>query len=429
MQHIIVIVVVAVAYAALAAISAEVAYSPADAWTVWLSSGLVLGVLLAVRRSLWVAVLFGGFIGATGFAFYLGSGVVEAIGYGAIEVIVSGGAALIVSRLTELPMRLENARELAVLIVAGALPLALMGALLATAWHLAAGAGNSSATFRVWAIANFIGTLLVAPMIITWARFRPRRSGGMTMPAFAGGAVACAMFLGSMWLLFDARVDERFGGSVGQSLTYVPIVFMALLALLWGTRGATLTAFFGALIAIVNTAQVEGPFAGVEGFLGESQLEVEGYALAIALTGLLIATLDASQRVAIGAARDWQTRFEAAIGAHRLLAYEWDPASGRLNVTGDSLQLVGMPSARLATLADWLALVAHDDRERVAIAFDQRIGGLGEADTIAYLVGGPAGTVLMATDEARAIRDHDGELHRVVGIVRIAPTAVSSKAS
>ena len=136
----------------------------------------------------------------------------------------------------------------------------------------------------------------------------------MTMPAFAGGAVACALFLGSMWLLFDARVDERFGGSVGASLTYVPIVFMALLALLWGTRGATLAAFLGALIAIVNTAQVEGPFAGVEGFLGEAQLEVEGYALAIALTGSLIATLEASQRVAM---RRRSRLADAVRGRHR----------------------------------------------------------------------------------------------------------------
>ena len=423
MQHIIVIVFVAVAYVALAAISAAVAYSPADSWTVWLSSGVVLGLLLALRRSSWPAVLAGGFIGATGFAFYLGSGAFEAIGYGAIEVLASGCAALIVSRLIELPMRLDGARELAALIVAGALPLALAGALLATAWHIAAGGGSSMATFRVWAIAHFIGSLLVAPMMISWVQFRPRRSGGMTMPEFAGGAVACALFLGSMWLLFDSRVDERFGGSVGASLTYVPIVFMALLALLWGTRGATLAAFLGALIAIVNTAQVEGPFAGVDGFLGEAQLEVEGYALAIALTGLLIATLEASQRVAMRAARDWQTRFEAAIGAHRLLAYEWDPVSGRFAVTGDSLQLVGVPPTRLATLADWLALVVHDDRERVTAAFDRRASGQGEIDTLTYLVGGPGGTVLLASDEARAIRDHDGELHRVVGIVRISTTA------
>jgi hypothetical protein len=121
-------------------------------------------------------------------------------------------------------------------------------------------------------------------------------------------------------------------------------------------------------------------------------------------------------------ARDWQTRFEAAIGAHRLLAYEWDPASNRIVATGDSTELVGVPPARIATLADWLALVAADDRDRVAARFDERVRGRGEADTMTYLVAGPGGVMLAATDEARVIRDHDGALHRVVGMVRVAAT-------
>jgi hypothetical protein len=172
---------------------------------------------------------------------------------------------------------------------------------------------------------------------------------------------------------------------------------------------------------MVNTAQGEGPFAGVEGFLGDPELEVEGYALAIALTGLLIAVLAAAQRNAVRAARDWRTRFEAAIGAHRLLAYEWDPASGSMVVTGDAAALVGMPAERIATLADWLALVAAADRDRVGARFDERVRGSGDADVLAYGVGPSAA----ATDEARAIRDHDGQLHRVVGIVRIAPAAAA----
>ena len=170
MQHIIVIVFVAVAYVALAAISAAVAYSPADSWTVWLSSGLVLGVLLAVRRSLWVAVLFGGFVGATGFAFYLGSGVVEAIGYGAIEVHrvgwrgAHGFAADRVADASGQRARIGSPHR------GGRSAAGVDGRAARDGLALAAGGGSSGATFRVWAIANFIGTLLVAPMIITWAR-------------------------------------------------------------------------------------------------------------------------------------------------------------------------------------------------------------------------------------------------------------------
>jgi integral membrane sensor domain MASE1 len=423
-QHIVVAVVVAVAYAALALVSQLVAYSPGDAWTVWLASGVVFGSLLAARRERWLPILAGAFIGAAGFALWLNVEPLDALGYGAIEVLTAGGAALLVSRLTPLPLELARARELAIVIGAGALPLAVVGGLLATAWHVVDGGTMPGATFRLWVISNFIGTLLVAPVIITWARFRARRSGGMTMPTFAAGAVACALYLGAMQFLFDADVEARFRGA-GEGLTYAPIIFMALVALLWGARGATLAAFVGALIAIVNTAQGQGPFASTPGLLGAPELEVQGYSLAIALTGLLIAVLAASEHIAMREARDWQTRFTAAIGAHRLLAYEWDPASGRLIVTGDSTELVGVPPERLATLADWLALVSADDRERVATRFDERVRGQGEADAMTYLVNGASGAVLAATDEARVIRDHDGQLHRVVGIARISNVAAA----
>jgi integral membrane sensor domain MASE1 len=385
-QQIVIVVVVAVAYGALALVSKLVAYAPADAWTVWLASGVVFGSLLAARRERWLPVLAGGFIGAAAFAFYLGVSVLDALGYGAIEVLTAGGAALLVSKLTPLPLELVKARELSAMIVGGALPLALAGAILATAWHVATGGTVPGQTFKLWVISNFIGTLLVAPVIVSWARFRVRRSGGMTMPGFAAGAVACALYLGTMQFLFDTNVEQRFGGA-GESLTYAPIVFMALVALLWGTRGTTLAAFLGALIAIVNTAQGEGPFASAQGgLLGDPELEVQGYALAIALTGLLIAVLDAAKLDAMRVARDWQTRFTAAIGAHRLIAYEWDPVSGRLVLTGDSA-LARRTPAGAARHTRRLARPRGGRRPRArGHALRRARARQGEADAMTYLV-------------------------------------------
>jgi integral membrane sensor domain MASE1 len=422
LQHIIVAIVVAIAYIGLAFVSKAVSYAPGDAWTVWLASGIVFGCLLAAPRSRWPGVLVGGFAGATVFALTLGVDFLTSLGYGVIEVVTAGCAALIVSKLCPLPLALTRARELAAMIFGGALPLALIGGVLATAWTVAAGSGAAGATFRIWVVSNFTGTLLVAPVIVTWAGFRLRRSGGMTMPAFATGAVACALFLGTMQILFDADVEARFG-SMGASLTYAPIVFMALVGLLWGTRGATLTAFLGALIAIVNTAQHQGPFADTEGLLGNPELEVQAFALAIALTGLLIAVLDAGKRNAIRDARAWQARFSAAIGAHRLIAYEWDPPTNRIVLTGDAKALLGVPAESIAMLSDWLALVDAEDRENVTTRFDERVRGHGDPDAMAYLMRSADGALLEASDEARVIRDHDGQLHRVVGIVRVAAAA------
>lgn len=419
-KNVVVTVVVAVSYLLLAWLSAWVAYSPDDAWTVWLSSGVVMGLLFALRRERWVAVLAGGFIGATVFALFLGTSIVVALGYGVIEVIAASAALAITMRLLPLPLRLDSGRDLAALILTGAFPLALVGGFIAALWHLVSADGGGLTVFRVWFVSNLLGTLLVAPLFVAWSHFRVRRSGGMPMSTFLGGLLVCILFLFTLWLVFDTPPGTRFDGGRGQTLTYVPMLFMALVALLWGTPGATLAAFTGAVIAIVNTAQHEGPFAQSQALLGNPEFEVQVYALAIALTGLLIAILAASQKRAAREAREWQTRFSAAIGAHRLIAYEWDPVTDKLVVTGDSAELMGVPPDRLGTLADWLSHVVADDRDRVATRFDERVRGQGSPDRATYLIHAGSAT-LSATDEARAIRGHDGDLHRVVGFVRINP--------
>jgi hypothetical protein len=85
--------------------------------------------------------------------------------------------------------------------------------------------------------------------------------------------------------------------------------------------------------------------------------------------------------------------------------------------------LLGVPAERIATLADWLGLVDAQDRDAVTTRFDERVRGQGEPDMLAYVMRGADGALFEASDEARVIRDHDGQLHRVVGIVRITPAA------
>jgi integral membrane sensor domain MASE1 len=410
-------IVVAVAYLALAGLSSRLAYAPTDAWSVWLATSLTLGLLMVVRRARWLPVLAGAAIGAAAFSLAIDSARYDwAVGYAVIEVLSAVAGAWVAAQVAPLPLQLTRLRELAAL-VAGALAMALVGGALGAAWAAAGGSRDALVTFNVWALSEFVGTLLVAPVVVTWAGFRAKRSGGLAMPQFVAGAIACALFLGSLQLLFGGDMTGRLNGSIGMTLTYPPILFIAVIALTWGARGASLVAFAGALIALFNTVHGGGPFAAVEGFVGEANLEVQGYAAAVALTGLIIATLAARERNAWREARDWRTRFEATIGAHRLIAYEWDPVTGALAMTGDTAQLVGVPPARIATLADWLAHVAADDRGATETAFAYRADGAA-MPPLTYRVMRSDGAAVALVDEAQAIRDHDGSLHRVTGIVR-----------
>jgi len=411
------IVVVALAYLALGALSAYFAYSNEGAWGVWLASGFGLGLLFVRERSDWMPVLAGAFLGAIIFEPLVGSSAFDSLVYAVIEVAVTFAGGAIAAQLSPPPIRFMSPKDVGA-IVAGAFVLALTGAVIVGLWDDLSGKPEAWRTFRVWLVGNFVGMLLVAPFVASWAQLRLKRSGGLTMSSFAGGAVACALFLICLYELFSASPAGRFLHSLGVGLTYLPFVFFVLVALLWGTRGATLAALIGALIAISQTVRGLGPFVGGDGIFGDTALNAQGYAAALAMTGLLVATLVEAQRVAAARAREWKTRFEAAIGAHGLIAYEWAPDSGNLVVTGDTMHLVGLPAQKLSTLADWLACVAPQDRDSVAARFGQRSAG-GAADTVRYAMLGPSGA-RPVVDEARAIHDHDGELHRIVGIVRTA---------
>ena len=418
MSNLVSIVFVAVGYLAFAALSTALAYAPTDAWTVWLASGWTLGLIVIQLRHRWVIPLAGAAIGAAVFALVLPGGrVSDAFGYAAIEVLAAVAGAFSVMWLAAPPLRLGSVRELGAFVV-GALVQALVGAALAAGWNIVSGGSEGMRTFNVWSLAGFVGAILIAPLVMTWSAFRPKRSGGLTMPHFGAGAVACLLFLLSLFLIFSGDTEQRFGGSIGTGLTYVPMLFMSVVALTWGARGAALAAFAGALIALFNTIRDSGPFAAADAFVGEAELEVQVYVAIVALTGLLIAALEARERKALLEARDWRTRFEGAIGAHRLLAYEWDPVGGGFAVSGDTVTHLGVPAAKLATLADWLSHVSPGERDATATAFALRADGV-PGPALTYRMTLADGDAVTLVDEAQAIRDHDGSLYRITGIVRI----------
>ena len=409
---------VAIAYLALAGVSAALAYAPTDAWTVWLASGLTLGLLLASARARWGAILGGAALAAAVFSLVLDGGALEAAGYAAIEAVGGAAGAWVALRLAQGRVAFESTRELGAFL-AGVLVQSLIGALLAGAWNVASGGEAGLRTFNVWLLANLVGGIIVSPLVVTWAGFRAKRSGGLTMPQFIAGAIAFAFFAGLLFVLFTGDTRARFGGTMGTALTYMPVLFMSVIALTWGARGASLAAFSGALITLFNTIQEHGPFAALDDYVGEAELEAQVFVAAVALTGLLIAALAGHGRRALREAREWRTRFEGTIGAHRLIAYEWDPVGGAFAVTGDTASHLGVAPAKIASLADWLAQVAPAERDQTSTAFGLRAEGAAMPPLTYRIVRGD-GTPVTLVDEAQAVRDHDGTLYRVTGIVRVA---------
>ena len=295
------IVVVALAYLALGALSAFFAYSDQDAWGVWLTSGLGLGLLLGRARSDWMPVLVGAFVGAMIFEPLVGSSLTDALGFALIEVIVTVGGGVVGAQISAPPLRFASPRDV-VAIIAGALALALTGAVLVGFWDHVTGRPDAWRTFHVWLLGNFVAMVLVAPLIASWAQFRLTRPGARTLFSFVGGAAACALFLFNVHALFSADPAGRFLRSFAVGLTYLPFVFFVLVAVLWGARGATLAALVGALMAITQTVRGLGPFLG-GGLFDDPVLSAQGYAVALSITGLLVATVVEGRRLATARTR------------------------------------------------------------------------------------------------------------------------------
>jgi integral membrane sensor domain MASE1 len=410
--------VVVMLYLALGELSRVLAHPASDAWTVWLASGAVFGLLVANPRLRWPVIIAGAFVGAVIFAFRNGSSAGIALGYGFIEALTSLSGAVVTAALAGNPACLDRPRDLAALAL-GAMTLSLIGAGIAGLWSGVAASASGWVTFRVWWVGTFVGAMIIASLIVSWAAFRPKRSGGLASGAFVGGLVACVLFAVFLMVPMAGLGVHTPQGHVDASLTYLPFICFSVVALLWGVRGATLVALAATIAAIILTNAGHGPFLDDNGLLGDPVLEVQAYALAISLTGLLVGTVAAGQRIAMLRARDWQTRFEAAIDAHRLLAYDWDPGSGRFSVTGDSRLLLGIAPAQLATLADWIARVDGDDRDRVETRFGERGAAGGAPDVLSYAMRAADGRTVVVNDEACPIHDHDGELMRIAGIVRV----------
>ena len=290
------IVVVTVAYLALGAFSAFFAYSDQGAWSVWLASGLVLGMVLGRVRSDWMPVLAGAFLGALIFEPLVGSSLGESLGYALIEILVTVVGGLVASSLSPTPLRFESPRDVAA-VIAGALALALTGAVLVGLWDHFTGQADPWRTFRVWLIGNIAAILLLAPFIATWAQLQLKRPDTRTLLSIAGGVVACALFVLCVRALFGAHAGRNFGWSAAGIAGLSAMLFLVV-ALLWGARGATLAALIAAIIAITQTVRGFGPFVGSVQPFDDPVLNAQGYAVALSMAGLLVATVVERRRLA-----------------------------------------------------------------------------------------------------------------------------------
>jgi integral membrane sensor domain MASE1 len=385
---------------------------------IWLASGIAIGVLALSEPPRWPAYLIGIAIGAVTGNLLAGAHGISAIVYALEELVVAAPVAWLLRKLLGPVPRLDEVGKVWIFVGVGALGSAALSWIVAMLAYATLGLPSPAGQWRLWIVSGTVGTLVVTPLLFAWAGLRAKRSGGPTMADFALGGAFFLLMVTATFMVFRGDTAARFSGSVGFALTYLPLPFLVLGAIAWGARGATLATFVLAAITVLYSERGEGPFGGIEGFLGEGALEVQGYVAAAALLTLMVTALQGSRQRALREAAEWRVRYEAVIGANDQLLFELDPVSGRLDWAGDTLRLLGRAPEQINTLAAYLDRVHADDRDGLKNVF-ARLGRGVEARLYAgHRIAPPGEPEKQVRGEATAILDFDDTVHRVVGFLQ-----------
>ncbi len=347
-----------VAWIAAATLSLQISDTVTHSAAVWLSTGVTFGALLAVKPAKRPGVLLGAGCAAVLLALRDGLSPWQALGFGLNEVVSAGMGAWWALRLRagDASGRTRPDKAYGGLLLGGLLTASLGASVALLLWSwVDPGQVQLGREWRVWFLSGFCGVLLVAPLVLSFAGFRVKRSGGLRWGQFVAGALACLLFFVVTALIFSADVTKWFGASLGPTLTYLPLPFIVVTAIFWKERGGALATFLGAVAMMAWTHAGAGPFSAVEGFSGEAVIEVQGYVVVMALLVGIVNALGATAVRALAEAQDWRTRYRQVLDSSRTVMADFDAVTGRARWGEGASALMRTDVSRLLAIGDVIA--------------------------------------------------------------------------
>ncbi|MES2911735.1 MAG: MASE1 domain-containing protein [Pseudomonadota bacterium] len=410
------------AWAIAAIVSQGMSNAATNSSSIWLATGVTFGALLVVRAPNRPAVLLGAALATMALGLLDGLGIFQSFGFALNEALCAGVGAWLALRFRAQKENapLEPGKAYAGLLLGAVVTSALGASISLPLWSwVMKGDVALAVEWRVWACTSFVGILLMAPLIQSFASFRVKRSGGMATSQFVAGAATFVLFFVVTTLIFSSDVSDRFGASLGPTLTYLPLPFIVITAILWKERGATLATLIAALALIGWTNAGGGPFAEIEGFRGESVIEVQGYVAVMALLVGVVNALGATAALALAEARDWRTRYRQVMDSTRTVMASFDAKTGQATWGEGASAMLRTHAASLMTVHD---LIAHaEPAGQAALLADWRDLTQGQRDHVLWKTAFRWNDGKVANLNARlsGVRGADGQVEQVASLLEV----------
>src|SRR6184192_1377194 len=309
------IAAVAAAYFAAARVGLLAAVTQTVVSSAWPPSGVALAALLLLGLRLWPGIALAAFL----LNWTAGVSASGAAGIALGNTLEAVAGAWLLGRVLDLQPSLERVRDVIALVVVGALASTTLSATLGVGSLWASGAVAPDALRRLWFVwwsGDALGDVLVAPLLLTWARVAPA----------AGRRLEAAGLLAALLLLTALLLRNP--------LAYVYAVFPVVVwaALRFGSRGTATAAAVVAALTIWYTLRGLGPFVGSTPT--ENLALLQTFLALTGVTGLVLAAAT-SERGAAERALEQEVAFVRLLQGVAVAANEAQSAEPALRTTID----------------------------------------------------------------------------------------------
>ncbi len=269
----------------------SMAYVQPNASPVWPPTGIAMAGLLLFGWSLWPAVTLAVFIGSiiTGAPIALSAGMAVGNTLEALAIVY------VLTRL--LPFRPSLDRILDVVgLIAAAISCTMISATIGSLSLLLINRALGPDFWQIWAtwwIGDFLGALVVGPLLLVWI------SAWRNRLPFHRPYESAAVLITLAGVTTYVFHTPQAAGIVHKALLYVIFPFVIWAALRTGQRGATAAIALISGIAIWGTAQGYGPFA--ETSKNDSLILLQTFMAVVAVISLILAAATAERQSATAA--------------------------------------------------------------------------------------------------------------------------------
>jgi signal transduction histidine kinase len=330
--------VLGVTYVIVATLANQLVFPPHPSAVLWMPSGLTLAFLLRSQPRSWPVLLAAIFAAELTSVFIHGFPIpVWGAGlWGVANCLRALVGAWLMRRFVGPVIRLSHRREIAGLLFFGGLVSPLISATLGSfSYTFSSGPSSFWADWVNWWLSDGLGTILVAPLLLTWTptAFRPKR---WLRLGELGGLLALTA-LGAH-LIFGRTT--AYGA--WASLAYASFPFVLWGALRLGPLGAASSSAVVATFALWHTTLGQGPFGTLAASLQERVSSLQAFLAILGLTALTLAA---------GVSERWQ-----AEELQHLLVEAGTMLAATLSVRESFPRLAHLVSSRMCMgCAVWLA--------------------------------------------------------------------------